>query len=376
MSAIRVLHIVGAMNRGGAETLIMELYRHIDRTRVQFDFLVYNYSDKPGDFDEEILSLGGKIFEAKRRLYKGPIRYCLELKNFFDSHPEYRIVHAHKYATSGYILEMAKRSGSRVTIAHSHSAFVMTDFFRRFTDAVGKKLLKKNADFFFGCSEDALISLNGSNSNNTSRFVIKNAVDPKKFEFSQYNREKWRKEFGADNDTFIMGNVARFTYEKNHEHLVRVFAEVKKRKNNSLLVLVGDGGEKQKIEELVKELSVSEKVIFMGIRKDVHEILNAFDVFVMPSRFEGLGIVLIEAQANGLHCVISSDVIPQEADVNAGLVTRVKLSDTPEEWAESCLNVRKRLAPIDAQVAVRDAGYDIKEVTKWLQDFYISHWSE
>lgn len=376
MSVIRILHIVGAMNRGGTETLLMELYRHIDRSKIQFDFLVYNYTGKPAAYDEEIISMGGKIYEAKRKFYKGPIRYIKELKQFFHAHPEYKIVHAHQYATSGYMLAVAKKINNCITVAHSHIAFPVTDVLRRFADSIGKKLLSKYADYIFGCSDDAIVALTGKHADNKTRFVMKNAIDSDKFSFSPKQREKWRQEFGCDQDTLVVGNIARFTYQKNHEFLVEIFSRIVDKFPNSKLILVGVGGKEEIIRQQVSMLGLNEKVIFMGSRPDVEDIENAFDVFLMPSRFEGLGIVLIEAQANGLHCVISSDVIPQEADVNAGLVTRVKLSDTPEEWAESCLNVRKRLAPIDAQVAVRDAGYDIKEVTKWLQDFYISHWSE
>lgn len=376
MSVIRILHIVGAMNRGGTETLLMELYRHIDRSKIQFDFLVYNYTGKPAVFDEEILSMGGKIFEAKRKFYKGPIRYCLELKKFFDSHPEYKIVHAHQYATSGYMLAVAKKVNNCITVAHSHTAFPITDVLRKFADNIGKKLLSKYADYFFGCSNDAIEALTGKDADNKTRFVIKNAIDPEKFSFSSVQRDKWRAEFGCDQNTLVVGNVARFTYVKNHEFQVEIFSKIVDRFPNAKLVFVGVGSEEETVRQQVKTLGLNNKVIFMGSRPDVKDIVNAFDVFLMPSRFEGLGIVLIEAQANGLHCVISSEVIPQEADVNVGLVTRVNLNDSSDKWAVSCINSKKRLESKEAKKAVVNAGYDIKEVTGWLQNFYISHWGE
>lgn len=374
---IRVLHIVGTMNRGGAETLIMELYRHVDRNKVQFDFLIYNYSGVPGAFDDEIRSMGGKIYEAKRRLYRGPLAYCMELKRFFISHPDYRIVHAHQYATSGYMLAMAKKTTNPTTIAHSHIAFPITDFLRRCADSIGKKLLKKYADYYFGCAEDALVALSGAKSDDSSKFVMRNAINPEKFLFSQGLRIKWRKALGANENTIILGNVARFTYQKNHEHIIRTFETINARKPDSLLVLIGTGSRVEEMKNLVYQLGISDKVIFMGSRGDVNEIVNAFDIFLMPSRYEGLGIVLIEAQANGMPCVITEKFIPEEADVGAGLVYRVGLDESPEKWADSCLDAIKkgRIDPEKSLQAVRDAGYDISSVANWLQEFYLSHWS-
>lgn len=371
---IRVLHISGAMNRGGQETLIMELYRHIDRSRVQFDFLLYNYSGKPGAFDDEIVSLGGKIFNAKQRFYRNPIAFCAELKSFFREHPEYAIVHAHQYASSGYMLNTAKKESGAATIAHSHAAFVQTDLLRSMADCVGKRLLSKNADYCFGCSDDALVELMGVHSDGKRFLVVKNAIEPSKFQFEQASRSKWRERFGAAADTLVVGNVARFTREKNHEQILAAFSEIQRKQANSMLVLVGVGQLEDQTRALAKELGIDSKIRFMGSRDDVNEIINAFDVFLMPSRYEGLGIVLIEAQANGLPCVISADVIPEEADVRAGLVTRVGLDKPASVWADAVMSVAgKRLQPELAQEAVKKAGYDINEVAAELQEFYLAH---
>lgn len=374
MEPIRILHISGAMNRGGQETLIMELYRHIDRSKVQFDFLLYNYSGKPGAFDDEIVSLGGKIFNAKRRFYRNPIAFCAELKTFFREHPEYTIVHAHQYAVSGYMLKAAKEESGATTIAHSHIAFVQTDLLRSMADCVGKRLLSTNADYCFGCSDDALVELMGVHSDEKRFLVMKNAIEPSKFQFEQASRSKWRERFGAAADTLVVGNVARFTRQKNHEQILAAFSELQRKQANSMLVLVGVGQLEDQTRALAKELGIDLKIHFMGSRDDVNEIINAFDVFLMPSRYEGLGIVLIEAQANGLPCVISADVIPEEADVRAGLVTRVGLDKPASVWADAVMSVAgKRLQPELAQEAVKKAGYDINEVAAELQEFYLAH---
>lgn len=374
MEQIRILHIVGAMNRGGTETLLMELYRHIDRSKIQFDFLVYNYSGKPAAYDEEIISMGGKIYEAKRKFYKGPIRYIKELKQFFHAHPEYKIVHAHQYATSGYMLAVAKKINNCITVAHSHIAFPVTDVLRKFADSIGKKLLSKYADYIFGCSDDAIVALTGKHADNKTRFVMKNAIDSDKFSFSPKQREKWRQEFGCDQDTLVVGNIARFTYQKNHEFLVEIFSRIVDKFPNSKLILVGVGGKEEIIRQQVSMLGLNEKVIFMGSRPDVEDIENAFDVFLMPSRYEGLGIVLIEAQANGLPCVISSDVIPDEADVNAGLVSRMSLDKDASVWANACLSCGKRIDNNFAKEAIFKSGYDINAVVSWLVKFYFDNW--
>ena len=374
MEPIRILHISGAMNRGGQETLIMELYRHINRSRVQFDFLLYNYSGKPGAFDDEIVALGGKIFNAKQRFYRNPIAFYAELKTFFREHPEYRIVHAHQFATSGYMLAAAKEETGATTVAHSHVAFVKTGMLRGIADSVGKRLLSSNADYCFGCSDDALAELMGVHSDGKRFLVMKNAIEPSKFQFEQASRLKWRERFGAAADTLVVGNVARFTRPKNHEQILVAFSVVQRKYANSMLVLVGVGPLEDQIKALAKELGIDSKIRFMGSRDDVNEIVNAFDVFLMPSRYEGLGIVLIEAQANGLPCVISADVIPEEADVRAGLVTRIGLDKPASVWADAVMSVAgKRLQPELAQEAVKKAGYDVNEVAAELQEFYLSH---
>jgi len=376
MNPIRILHMSGTMNRGGAETLIMELYRHIDRTKVQFDFMIYNYSGKDGAYDQEIQSLGGHIYQMKCRLYQNPFAYWIEAKQFFDSHPEYKIIHAHQFAKSGYILSAAKISDkSRIVIAHSHLAFLKTDFLRGCADYMGKLLLKRYADYYFGCSEDALLALSGHKSNGRNVVLLKNAINPAKFYFNEIYRKKWRRVFSADENTLIVGNVARFTAQKNHTYLIRIFKEIVKVRQNSILVLIGVGREQDAIRHLIGSLNLGDKVFFLGAREDVCEIINAFDVFLFPSRFEGLGIALIEAQANGLPCVISKDVIPEEADVNAGIVHRISLKKRIADWANACINAPDRLEGDQAQIAVVNAGYNIESIAKWIQNFYINKWN-
>lgn len=372
MKPIRILHVVGAMNQGGAETLLMELYRHIDRSLVQFDFLVYNYTENPGFFDGEIQEMGGKIYQAKSRFYREPLSFWNELCNFFEQHSEYRIIHSHQFKMSGFILTAAKRSGNKITIAHSHAIDGSKGLIRDVVNYFAIKLLHRSTDYYLGCSEDALHALSGFYSDGKKRFILKNAIDIEKFSFSAEDRKKWRSALGVDENTLIIGSVGRFLPVKNHKLLVESFFYVNKINPNTLLVLIGSGALEEEINNRVNALGLKEKVVFMGNRSDVNKILNSFDVFGLPSKSEGLGIVLIEAQDNGVPCVISADVIPKEVDVGNNLVKKVSLNAPAHVWANMYLEAPKRADKNIAKRAVRDAGYDINMVSKWLQEFYLN----
>ena len=370
---IRVLQVIGTMNYGGAETLLMELYRYIDRTKVQFDFWVYNYGDHQGAYDAEILNLGGFIFYAKKRLYREPLAYRREIQSFCHVHHRYKIIHSHLNMRGGFVLPVFKKAWNCITIAHSHTAFPYLDIKNKCVNNLGRWLLKGNTDYFFGCSEDALKTICESTSKDNNCFVLRNAIDVDKFSFRNEKRDTFRKELCIDDNTFVLCNVARFTEEKNHQFQIDIFEKLLKKNKNCVLLLIGNGDLKSKMEEYTAERlgNDASKVIFLGSRKDVNELLNACDMFLFPSKGEGLGIVLIEAQANGLPCVISKDVIPEEADVHSGLVTRVSLDSPINDWVEACLNVPPRLEPSLARKSVLTAGYDIKSVAKWLEQFYL-----
>ncbi len=369
MQPKRVLHIVGAMNRGGAEILLMELYRNMDKTKIQFDFIVHGR--EKGIFDDEIVALGGKIFNLENRFSSNPIKYLQEWYCFFVRHPEYECIHSHLNDMSGYVLWMAKKAANRVTIAHSHVSYPQIDILRRITWWLGRKLITDYADVMLGCSAAAIVYLSGLAPDNLNRIVMKNAIDIPCFSFDNKLRDSVRQEFHADQETFIIGNVARFGEEKNHRFILSVFQAVLAAHKNSLLVLIGTGTLVTAIQEEAKQMNIASRVKFLGDRSDVHEILNAMDVFIMPSLYEGLGIVLVEAQANGLPCV-ASDTIPQEADIHTGLMNFISLQENVNIWRDAVLQVNRADNTADPQVAAKLAGYDIHEVAFWLQSFYIN----
>jgi glycosyltransferase involved in cell wall biosynthesis len=374
MEPIRVLHVIGTMNRGGAETLLMEIYRHIDRTKIQFEFLVISYDDGCGVFDEEIEVLGGKLNYFRTRFYKNPFKYYRELNEFFKNNNYYAAVHGHLYKMSGFAIRAAKKNGIPVAIAHSHIAFPHTSFLRKFSDLMGLSQIRRYTDFYFGCSEEALILLAGKKQTRQPQYILNNAIDCPKFKFDEDKRQKIRTELGITDNTLLIGCVARFTYQKNHELLIKIFDGVNKINKDCMLVMAGTGGRVRLIEDMIKERHLESKAILLGIREDIPDIMSACDVFLLPSRYEGLGIVYIEAQANGLPCVMTRDLVPAEADVGAGLVTRVGLDESPEVWAKAVIAAweKGRLSPDIAQKAVVDAGYDINKVAEWLQEFYLT----
>lgn len=371
---IRILQVIGVMNYGGAETLLMDLYRHIDRNKVQFDFFVYNYSQEKGVYDDEIIALGGRIYYGRKRLYREPIAYRREIKDFCRLHKEYKVVHSHLNMRGGYVLQVYKNYMNCVTIAHSHTAYPKLGVKNRIVNWLGKYLLNSSADYFIGCSEDALVAICGHNSDNSKFIVMHNAIEKEKFKYSNDIRIRIRNQIGVGKNTFLIINVARFTAEKNHQFQIDIFKRLLKTRPDSMLIFIGDGPLKPKMEKYAKDVLGGdiEKLMFLGKRSNVNEFLSASDLFLFPSKGEGLGIVLIEAQANGLPCVISKDVIPDEADLHSGLVKRVSLKSHVGEWADACMSVLdERLNAVCAQRSISEAGYDIKKVARWLEEFYL-----
>ena len=300
---IRILQCVNDMHRAGLETMLMNYYRNIDREKIQFDFLTHR--PERSDYDDEIESLGGKIYYAPRLYPQNYPAYFSYMKDFFKKHPEYQIMHSHIDSMSYLPLLAGKKAGVPVRIAHSHNTSIDKDFkyplkqyFRfRITSA---------ANHYLACGEEAGKYLFG----NKEFKVIPNAVDASKFYFNESVRQNKRKELGYTKE-FVVGHVGRISYQKNHKFLIEVFNELQKLETNAVLMLVGVGEKEPEIREQVKRLKLEEKVRFLGNRSDVNELYQAMDVFVLPSLFEGIPVVGIEAQFADLPCIFS-DKIPKE----------------------------------------------------------------
>jgi len=270
---------------------------------------------------------------------------------------------------SGYILWIGAKAQIPIRIAHSHIAYPKTDNLRQFVWWFGRKLISRSSNTVLGCSSDAIIYLTGLEPDNLKRIILKNAIDIKKFAFNEKIRTQVRSNFNADQETLIIGNVARFDEQKNHQFILKIFQEVLSRNDNAMLILIGNGSLFVRIKEEAGKLGIESKISFLGIRNDVHKLLNAMDVFLLPSQFEGLGIVLVEAQANGLPCV-ASDTIPAEVDMNAGLMTFFSLNANAKSWSKIILKANRSEFTNDPQISAKEAGYDIHEVATWLQEFY------
>ena len=364
---IRVLHVIGIMNRGGAETMIMNLYRHIDRSKVQFNFV--ENSSEPAAFDEEILSLGGRIYRCPHYNGKNHFTYVKWWNDFFEAHPkEYPIVHGHLGSTAAIYLSIAKKYGA-YAIAHSHSSG--TDHsLRSYLYQMMSYNTRNVADYFFACSEAAGKDRFGRKVISGDHYaVLNNAIDVNRFSYNPSVRKAVRDELGIGQNQLVVGQIGRYTKEKNHEFILKVFSELKKMDSNARLLMIGDGPLHTQIMQAAEQSGLSSDVIFTGVRSDVERLVQAMDVFILPSLYEGLGIVVIEAQAAGLPCCVS-DVVPSEA-VLTDLVERRPLADGADAWAQWILS-RCHTQRQNETAKIMQAGYDISTTTAWLQNFYES----
>lgn len=362
---IRILHIVGVMDQGGIETLLMNLYRNIDRSLIQFDFLTH--STKKGYFDDEIKSLGGNIYSVVNPFsLKGLFLYKKILSDFFTQHAEYTIVHSHMNTFSGIILSIAKKSGVKTRIAHSHTTIAASNIktpLWKFSRLFGHHAITQ----YFACSSDATKWSFGRHADKA--VIFKNAIDLEKYRFSNDTRETYRNKFDLT-EKYVVGHVGRFNQIKNHDFLIDVFRHLLKKRQESLLLLVGDGPLLGEMQKKVHKFGIEDSVIFLGNRDDVEKLLCAMDIFVFPSTNEGLGIVAIEAQALGLPCFVS-DALPSEVKVTE-LLTYEPLENGSEYWASRIQECRIQKDRDKAYLEVKKHGYDIVESAKNLKGFYIS----
>lgn len=365
--AIRVLEVFHGMDCGGAESMIMNLYRKIDRSKVQFDFLVH--TDKKCFFDEEIKELGGRVYSVPYYNVVNTIQYNKAVENFFLNHPEYHIVHGHLGSCSHIYLKIAKKHGC-FTIAHGHNTkpeFSVKNVLYRYYTFKTRKI----ADYFMGCSKAALLYRYGNDIANNSQksCVFNNAIDTDLYIFNEKNREKYRNELKIQ-DTFVIGHIGRFSHAKNHRYLLEIFSLFHKKYKNSKLLLIGDGALRTKLENKIRELHLSSAVIMTGVRDDVPKLLSAMDVFLLPSLYEGLGIVAVEAQAAGVHA-ICADSLPEESKLTP-YIEYASINEKPEYWASLIEKYIDGYPHLNFKRNIVEAGYDINQTVKILEEFYIN----
>ena len=346
---IKIAHVIGKWVGGGVEAVVMNYYRNIDHSKIQFDFICDDDSiDIPY---EEIESLGGKIILIPP--YQKVLKYQKQLKEVLKA-GNYKIVHSHINTLSVFPLYAAKKAGVPVRIAHSHSTTNKKEWKKNLLKLALRPFAKLYATNYFACTEHAGRWLFGDKEFEKGNvYILNNAIDIDKFKYNEEVRKQKRKELGIDDDTLVIGHIGRFVEQKNHRFLIDVFNEVHKKNKNSKLILVGQGPLEWKIRNKVKNMNLEENVIFLGQRRDVNELYHAFDMLILPSLYEGLGIVLIEAEISGVHCVCSEEV-PRIVDITKK-VQFISLGKTAENWSEKILN-----------------NYEIKNRKYILQDIDIS----
>lgn len=365
---IRVLHRGMSYNYGGMETFIYNIYKNIDKSKIQFDFIVPENTKIA--YENEIIKMGGRIYKEICSIKSKPIKYLTYEKNFLKSHKEIQIIHIHECSCCNLsILKHAYRRKIPVRILHSHNNQYL--FKRNVTNKIKEKYYKSNLKKFttnlFACSEDAGMWMFGD----LDFTVIHNAIDCEKFTFNLIERNKIRRELKLENK-IVYGHVGRFHDQKNHTFILDIFYEIVKKRSNAILLLIGDGENRKAIMNKIDKLKLNSNVILLGLKSNIPEYLCAMDVFLFPSLYEGLGISLIEAQASGLISFASEKVIPQEVKIT-DLVNFISLNLSAKEWAEKIMDVdttsiEKRK---EYSIQVKNAGYDIKVEALKLQNFYL-----
>lgn len=363
--SIKVLHILYSMNRGGAETMVMNYYRQINKEIVQFDFVI----SEPNTchYENEVLELGGRIFRIPI-FSKSPLGYIKSLNRFFKIHREYKIVHAHTSAKNFIPLAVAKWNHIPIRICHSHNIRNekgIIGFLKTFL----KPFVKYVATDFMACGEKAGFWLYGKDFFLKNGMMLQNVIDANKYRYNISVREEIRR-VNKWVDLLVIGNVARFDSQKNHDFLIDIFNSIYKKNKDVILLLIGDGPLRKQIEEKVISLKLEKSVLFKGVVENVHDYMNAMDVFLLPSLYEGLPLTLIEAQASGLKCFASKDVVSDESNLT-GLVEYISLSKTADDWANEILtNInyeRKNTYPL-----IVEKGYDATTSAKYLQELYVN----
>ncbi|MBQ2960354.1 MAG: glycosyltransferase family 1 protein [Oscillospiraceae bacterium] len=359
---IRVLQMIGSLGVGGSQTMILNIYRNIDRSKMQFDFVVDHTDPYHSYFVEEVKAMGAKVYTMPGFNGANAAEIKREWNNFFYLHPEYKVLHSHVRSYASLYLPVAKKHGVK-TIIHSHSTSNGTGAMAMAKNAM-QYPLKKQADILMACSTEAGRWLYGDKAMKSDKYILMpNGVDLERFSYSDEARKRLRKELGIEGK-FVVGHVGRYLPDKNHAFLLEAFAKLHEKQPNSVLLLVGEGGAQLEAAQKAVKLGIAEHVIMTGNRSDVPELLSAMDIFAFPSIREGLPMTLIEAQANGLTCLISDRISP-DVDISP-LIKRMPIDDA-ERWAWEMLGEHKRQ---DVKDDIRKAGFDVKESAKKMAELY------
>lgn len=353
--------------RGGVESFLLNYYKNFNTNNIQMDFI----SNTPDTvYKEEVAALGGKIFNVCSKK-KNPLRFKKDMENIFKNHSnEYDAIWVNLCSLANIdYLKYAKKYGIKRRIVHSHNAANMFGKLKETLHNYNKKRIDRYATDFWACSDSAAKWFYKYDILNSKKFrIIKNAVDTEKFSFDKKIRYEYRKILNIENK-YVLGNIGRFHFQKNHDFLIDVFKEVREKCDNSILLLVGNGDLEEHIKEKVKNLGLEESVIFLGMRDDVNKIMQAIDIFLMPSRFEGLPVAAVEAQSSGVRCLLS-DTITKEIKVTDLIeFIGVKSKEDVNVWRDKILEYKLGYDRREMNEDMKKSGFEIKEAAKNLEDF-------
>lgn len=360
MSKIKVLQVIGSLRVGGAETVAMNFFRYIDRERFEFDFIVYGEKVEPYEF--EVKKLGGRVFHLNSP-NEGYKIFLRELRRILREYGPYNIVHSHTLFNSGLVLKAAFMENVPLRIAHAHSSRsnVRYSWKKKIYTRLMRGYLRKYATNWIACSNQAGNYLFGENLFNKNGLILKNGIDISRYISNEGDRIKIRKKYKIE-DKFVIGHIGRFSEVKNHEFIIDVFKDIYEKDTNSVLLLVGDGELRVRIEQKIQEFGLEKSVILTGTQNNVSQFLNAMDVFFFPSHYEGLGISVIEAQASGLYCIVSK-AIPKEAYISNNIES-LDLQEDKEIWTDKIIKNSSH----ESVIVPKD--YDVIEQVRLLQQIY------
>lgn len=366
----RVLQVVGGMNRAGAETFLMNVYREIDKTQIQFDFLVY--SNEKQDYEDEILSLGGRVIRIPYKAGIKGIFSISKIKKVIKEYGPYIAVHAHTLHNCAYSMIATKKYPNVLRISHSHSTVntVKRNYIKKIYEKWTFKKIRKLSNKWLSCGQEAGVYLFGEEFNEKG-VVINNGISPEKYFYvDSENYSRLKRDFDLENQ-LVIGHIGRFAPVKNHEFIIKIAKELKDKNVPFKMLLIGRGELENEIANEIKKQNLDKNVLLLGVREDIANLLKVMDVFLMPSIFEGNPVTLIEAQASGLPCLISS-VITDKIDLNLGLIHKKSLNDSAVDWANELINLKGKRNEDFSLIknAFIKSGYDVESVVRLLLKIY------
>lgn len=353
----KILYVGMTESLGGIESFVVNFWRNFDKSKISIDFLKLSNNIY---FEDEIITGGSKVFRIENRR-ENPFKHMTQMFGFLKKHPEYEIVHFHLLSASNIEPIIIVKLLGRKVVVHSHSQWKGTNKLSNMLHKINRPILNLIADKKLACSTEAGQWMYGKQKYE----IIKNAIDTKKYKFDMNVRNKVRDEFNFK-DEFVIGNVGRLVSVKNQEFLIDLFKRIYEKDINTKLIIVGEGELRPQLEKKISQYKLENNIILTGLRNDVNELMQGMDIFILPSHFEGLPLVAIEAQASGLPCIISENVSSEACIIKNS--ERISLEDGIEIWSERILRLKDNIDRLGSDKDIREAGYDIEnEVGKLMQ---------